>query len=89
MLFTSLRKFTGYGYQTGAENTSKNYLFQFVDVQMACCKKWGIPYLDQFYETPFNISNYTDYYNDYVHPNELGYDLIKENQALFIASAYN
>lgn len=88
MLFTSLRSFSKFGYQTEAEDVSKNYLFQFVDIQIACCKKWGIPYLDQFYETPFNISNYTDYYKDNVHPNVSGYNLIKERQALFIASAY-
>jgi hypothetical protein len=88
MLFTSLRSFSEIGYQTEAEDTSKKYLFQFVDIQIACCKKWGIPYLDQFYETPFNISNYTGYYKDDVHPNMSGYNLIKERQALFIASAY-
>ena len=87
IFFTSLKQFGEYGYQTMAE-IDRPYLFQHVDMQIQCCEMWGIPYLDQFYDCPFTMDNYTQYYKDLTHPNRGGYDLLKERQALFIANAY-
>lgn len=87
LFFTSLRQFGDFGYQTVAEK-DRPYLFQHVDTQIQCCEMWGIPYLDQFYDCPFTIDNYTEYYKDLTHPNKDGYNLIKKRQAEFIANAF-
>lgn len=87
LLFTSLKQFGDYGHQTMAEQ-DRPYLFQHVDSQIQCCEMWGIPYLDQFYDCPFTIDNYTKYYKDLTHPNKEGYDLLKKRQAEFIANAF-
>lgn len=87
VFFTSLRQFSDRGYKTTSSD-EKTWLFQLVDAQIACCKYYGIPYLDQFYTCPFNVYNYTYYYKDATHPNEKGYDMIMRKQALFIAEAY-
>lgn len=87
IFFTSLRQFGGRGYSTFATDNN-TWLFQLVDAQRKCCELYGVPYLDQFYTCPFNIYNYTTYYIDATHPNEIGYQLIMRKQALFIANAY-
>lgn len=87
ILFTSLPQFGEFGHATTATK-DHTYLFQLVNAQIACCKLWAIPFLDQYYTCPFNISNYQHYYDDIVHPNSNGYEMIMKQQALFIAEAY-
>lgn len=87
LVLTSLPSFNTRGYEHEALIDGRTYLFQLVKGQKDCCENWGIPYYDQFYHTVFDNSNYQLFYWDATHPNNLGYDLIKIGQAIFIATA--
>jgi len=82
---TSIRIFcTPGGYDINAKD---NYaLIKFVDGQIACCKQWGIPYLDQFRNFELNLLNKSTYVQaDNLHLNDNGYDLIKNMQVDFLS----
>ncbi len=59
----------------------------FVKAQIACCNRWGIPYLDQFLGAPFNEYNKSVYIKkDNLHLTEEGYRMLMNMQAAFIAT---
>lgn len=87
VFFSSLKSFDAYGYSTEIIEGQLS-LFQYVEGQMVICEQYGIPILDQFRPFPFNMDNYQSYYNDLIHPNDLGYETIKHRQALFLANVY-
>lgn len=89
LLFTSLPSFNGNGYQLSSTNNDDVYLYKYVDAQIELCRYWGIPYFEQFYSSPFNQYNYSEYYReDNLHLNSKGYNKIKKAQTYFIANAY-
>ena len=59
----------------------------FVEAQIACCNRWGIPYLNQFLDAPFNEYNKAVYIKkDNLHLTEDGYRALMNMQASFIAT---
>lgn len=61
-------------------------MVDYVDGQIACCVRWGIPFLDQFREiswNPYNAEEMTS--QDGVHPSAEGYEYIANRQIDFLA----
>lgn len=53
---------------------------EYVDLTIAICEKWGVPYLDLYHDDDFNnnvmkVETLT-YLKDYIHPTPEGYDVI-------------
>lgn len=87
IFFTSMKCFDENGYTIISRGNSLS-LYQYVLGQINACYGLGIPVLNQFDQYVFSIDNYKNYYTDYIHPNEMGYELISRTQALFVAKAY-
>ena len=88
IVFTSLKAFDANGYSFDVSSNPYT-LFQYVLGQISVCEQRNVPFFNQFVAFPvFNHDNYEEYYTDAIHPNSKGYDLIKEQQTLFIAKAY-
>jgi len=86
LFFTSIKCFRKPNIGTNPFYNGSHGLNRFVEAQIACCKRWGIPYLNQFLEAPFNEYNFTSYVKkDRLHLNEDGYKAIMNMQTIFIA----
>ena len=86
LFFTSIKCFRKPNVGTNPYYKGSHGLNRFVEAQIACCKRWGIPYLDQFTEAPFNEYNFSSYVKkDRLHLNTEGYKAIMNMQATFIA----
>jgi lysophospholipase L1-like esterase len=67
--------------------TGDDGLNKLVEKQIECCKKYGIPYLDQY--NKLQINPYTKNVlmkDDNAHLTDAGYDAIKNMQVNFLAS---
>lgn len=61
-------------------------LEQYVDAEITWAKRHDIPYLDLFRLSGFTLDNYKQYYeHDALHPNQAGYEQLKQLTADFIA----
>jgi lysophospholipase L1-like esterase len=89
-LFTSLKFFyseSGYNPFSIVTNTAGYTFKQYVDAQLECAKRFGIPVLDQFNLQGINEYNYTNYYNvDNLHMNANGYKKIGMVQVDFLSN---
>lgn len=57
----------------------------FVALQRQCCEQQGVPFLDQFYDSPLTVDNWRLYFQeDVLHLNEAGYRLLAVKQKEFI-----
>lgn len=87
LFLTSIRCFKRPNSGTNPFYKGTNGLNAFVNAQINCCERWGIPYLNQFLEVPFNEYNYKSFIKeDNLHLNEEGYNFIKNLQTIFIAT---
>lgn len=89
LFFTSIRAMSSVTNDSGWNPNSANAgsLAKFVEGQIAVCKKWGIPYLDQFMLFNINpITKATYISNDGLHPNEDGYTYFRDAQVSFLAN---
>lgn len=84
---SSMKCFDENGYQMREDN-SVFTMYEYVLGQIGVCNFYSIPIFNQFSYYVFSIDNYQQFFRDYVHPNEVGYDLIKHSQALFIAQCF-
>lgn len=83
---TSIRAMSAGAMGYDINYSGENGLNKFVDAQIACCKQWKIPYLDQFRNVDINPSNKSTYVqDDNLHLKDEGYDLIKDMQVKFLS----
>ncbi|HYG37271.1 MAG TPA: SGNH/GDSL hydrolase family protein [Cytophagales bacterium] len=80
--FTSSKAFNDRG---GYDPFYAQGMNKYVEMQKKICQLHGIPVLDQFFLSGYNVFNKQLYYRDPIHMNGLGYKKLGELQVSFLA----
>src|SRR5699024_12729466 len=70
-------------------NARENYLIEFVDVIIERGHHYGIPTLDLYRTSGLNEENHATFFEDHVHPNDQGFELIGNTVTHFLIDTYN
>lgn len=70
-------------------NARENYLIEFVDVIMERGDYYDIPTLDLYRTSGLNEENHATFFEDHVHPNADGFELIGNTVTHFLIDTYN
>ena len=70
-------------------NARENYLIEFVDAIIERGDYYDIPTLDLYRTSGLNEENHATFFEDHVHPNDQGFELIGNTVSHFLVDTYN